>query len=106
MTTTIKHNKYDNAGNVIGTFDVEVKPSNETETDIYITDEFLRNTAKQMSKNSTSGSNYSSYEKRCGTSQAMAKRYALNGWNVKNARKSLTLPSPAWMTRKSISHCN
>lgn len=63
MTTTIKHNKYDNAGNVIGTFNVEVKPSNETETDIYITDEFLRNTARQMSKNSTSGSNYSSYEK-------------------------------------------
>ena len=61
--TTIKHNKYDNAGNVIGTFDVEVKPSNETKTDIYITDEFLRNTAKRMSKNSTSESNYSSYEK-------------------------------------------
>ena len=61
--TTIKHNKYDNAGNVIGTFDVEVKPSNETKTDIYITDEFLRNTAKRMHKNSASESNYSSYEK-------------------------------------------
>ena len=61
--TTIKHNKYDNAGNVIGTFDVEVKPSNETGTDIYITDEFLRNTAKRMSKNNTSESNYSNYEK-------------------------------------------
>ena len=61
--TTIKHNKYDNAGNVIGTFDVEVKPSNETETDIYITDEFLRNTAKRMGRNTASESNYSSYEK-------------------------------------------
>ena len=61
--TTIKHVRLDNAGNVIGTFEVEVKPSNETETDIYITDEFLRNTAKRMSKNSASSSNYSSYEK-------------------------------------------
>lgn len=63
MTTTIKHVKLDNDGNVIGTFDVEVKPSNETETDIYITDEFLRNTAKRMGKNSASESNYSAYEK-------------------------------------------
>ena len=39
--TTIKHVRLDNAGNVIGTFDVEVKPSNETKTDIYITDEFF-----------------------------------------------------------------
>lgn len=61
--STIEHVRLDSDGNVIGTFDVEVKPSNETETDIYITDEFLRNTAKRMSKNSTSGSNYSSYEK-------------------------------------------
>ena len=61
--TTIEHVRLDSDGNVIGTFEVEVKPSNETETDIYITDEFLRNTAKRMSKNSTSGSNYSSYEK-------------------------------------------
>ena len=61
--STIKHNQYNHAGEIIGTFDMPVKPSNETETDIYITDEFLRNTAKRMSKNSTSGSNYSSYEK-------------------------------------------
>ena len=61
--TTIEHVRLDNAGNVIGTFDVEVKPSNETETDIYITDEFLRNTAKRMGRNTVSESNYSSYEK-------------------------------------------
>lgn len=61
--TTIEHVRLDSDGNVIGTFDVEVKPSNETETDIYITDEFLRNTAKRMHKNSASGSNYSNYEK-------------------------------------------
>ena len=61
--TTIKHVRLDNAGNVIGTFDVEVKPSNETKTDIYITDEFLRNTAKRMGRNTASESNSSSYEK-------------------------------------------
>ena len=61
--TTIEHVRLDSDGNVIGTFEVEVKPSNETETDIYITDEFLRNTAKRMHKNSASSSNYSNYEK-------------------------------------------
>jgi len=61
--TTIKHNKYDNAGKVIGTFDVEVKPSNETETDIYITNEFLQNTAKRMHNGNCTDSNYAGYEK-------------------------------------------
>ena len=61
--TTIEHVRLDNAGNVIGTFDVEVKPSNETKTDIYITDEFLRNTVKRMHNGNKSESNYSAYEK-------------------------------------------
>ena len=61
--STIKHNQYNDAGEIIGTFDMPVKPSNETETDIYITDEFLRNTAKRMGRNTASESNYSSYEK-------------------------------------------
>ena len=61
--STIKHNQYNDAGEIIGTFDMPVKPSNETETDIYITDEFLRNTAKRMGRNTASESNYSNYEK-------------------------------------------
>ncbi len=61
--TTIEHVRLDSDGNVIGTFDVEVKPSNETKTDIYITDDFLRNTAKRMHNRSKSKSSYTNYEK-------------------------------------------
>ena len=61
--TTIKHNKYNDAGEVIGTFDVEVKPSNETKTDIYITDEFLHNTAKRLHNGNSTNSNYTGYTK-------------------------------------------
>lgn len=61
--TTIKHNRYNGAGEIIDTFEVEVKPSNETATDIYITEEFLHSLAKRMGKGTSSKSPYDAYEK-------------------------------------------
>lgn len=61
--TTIKHNKYDAAGNIIGTFDVQVTPSNETGTDIYITDKWLRDRAKTSQPGTKTASAYDGYDK-------------------------------------------
>lgn len=61
--TTIKHNEYDAAGNIIGNFEVSVPPSNETDTDIFITDKYLRDRARETQPGTSSKSNYTGYEK-------------------------------------------
>lgn len=62
--STIKHNQYDEFGNVTGTVEIPVKPSNETETDIYITDEFLLARSKDSQPGTKTQSNYTGYEKK------------------------------------------
>ena len=55
---TITHNRYDENGNIIGTFKVPVTPSNETETDIYLTEDWLRKQALHCRKGDTSKADY------------------------------------------------
>lgn len=61
--TTIEHVRLNSAGEVIERFEVPVKPSNETATDIYITDEFLHGLAKRLQKGGSTTSPYDSYTK-------------------------------------------
>lgn len=61
--TTIEHVRLNSAGEVIERFEIPVKPSNETATDIYITDEFLHGLAKRLQKGGSTASNYDSYTK-------------------------------------------
>ena len=61
--TTIEHVRLNSAGEVIETFEIPVEPSNETATDIYITDEFLRSQGKRMSNGNRTHSPYDSYTK-------------------------------------------
>ena len=53
----ILHNRYDENGNVIEQFYVEVT-SNETETDIYLTEDWLRKQALHCRKGDTSKADY------------------------------------------------
>lgn len=59
---TIKHHKFDDKGNLIGTFDLNVE-SNETETDIYITPKLLKQLKNDMKNGCSSDSHYSGYDK-------------------------------------------
>lgn len=63
MTTTIEHVRLNSAGEVVERFELPVKPSNETATDIYITDEFLHGLAKRLQKGGSTASNYDNYTK-------------------------------------------
>ena len=60
---TITHNRYDENGNIIGTFKVPVTPSNETETDIYLTEDWLRKQALHCRKGDTSKADYANIGK-------------------------------------------
>ena len=55
---TITHNRYDENGNIIETYEVPVTPSNETVTDIYITEDWLRKQALHCRKGDTSKADY------------------------------------------------
>lgn len=58
MMEKILHNRYDENGNVIEQFYVEAT-SNETETDIYLTEDWLRKQAQHCRKGDTSKADYS-----------------------------------------------
>ena len=58
----ILHNRYDENGNVIEQFYVEVT-SNETETDIYLTEDWLRKQASHCRKGDTSKADYANIGK-------------------------------------------
>ena len=92
--TTIKHVRLDNAGNVIGTFDVEVKPSNETKQTFTLQMNFCEIPLNGWGEIQHLRATTAATKKRYGTSRTMVKRYALNGWNAKSAGKNLTLPLP------------
>ena len=55
---TITHNRYDENGNIIETYEVPVTPSNETVTDIYITEDWLRKQALHCRKGNTNKADY------------------------------------------------
>ena len=54
---TITHNRYDENGNIVETFEVEVT-SNETDTDIYLTEDWLHKQALHCRKGNTSTADY------------------------------------------------
>ena len=61
----ILHNRYDENGNVVEQFWVEVT-SNETETDIYLTEDWLRQQAKSTRKGNTNKADYTGIGKTVG----------------------------------------
>lgn len=63
MTQTITHNRFDADGNIIDTFEVPVKPSNETDTDIYLTKEWLYQQAARGRKGNTNKADYTNIGK-------------------------------------------
>lgn len=58
----IKHNSYDEAGKLTGTFYLEY-PENETEDRINLTDELIDSIGKRMKGNQSFNSYYGGYEK-------------------------------------------
>lgn len=60
---TITHNRFDENGNIIETFEVPVTPSNEDENNIYLTEDWLRKQALHCRKGDTSKADYTNIGK-------------------------------------------
>lgn len=58
----IKHNRYDEAGKLVGTFYLEY-PENETKDRINLTDELIDSIGKRLGKGESFESHYAGYEK-------------------------------------------
>ncbi len=58
----IKHNRYNDAGEVVDTFYVEY-PDNEKDDRIILTDDFIKSIGRKMKMNESFASNYAGYEK-------------------------------------------
>ena len=103
--STIKHNQYNDAGEIIGTFDMPVNHPMKQKPTFTLPMSSCGIPLNGWGEIQHLRATTAATKKRYGTSLIMMKRYALNGWSARSAGKNLTLPSPVWMAKRSTSHC-